>query len=82
MSVYDRVLPSAFTHAVILDRAHVPRLVDLLVSPDARHVNGSSFAVTVDEAPPNVKVWLSAASFQRVLSDPTFGPSLRRLSCD
>jgi len=83
MSGYDQVLPQVFTRCLIVDRVDVPRLAGLLVGPSERYANGSSFAVTVDETPPRVKVWLSRSSFERVLADDLFGSSPRgSQSCD
>jgi len=82
VSAYERLLPTLFPHSIIMDSVNVPRLAGLLASPDDRHLNGSSFAVTADTPPPNLRVWLTDASFRRVRSDPVFGIRLRRLTCD
>jgi hypothetical protein len=65
-SVYDRALPPAFPHCLLIERFYVPRIVELLTSGDHVYRNGSSFAVTADAPNDLVKLWLSDCSAERL----------------
>lgn len=87
MSAYDHWLPTAFPYCLVVSRFHVPRITELLASADHIHRNGSSFAVTVDADLDTAKLWLSAASLNRLRVDELWShhfvdETTWRLSCD
>jgi hypothetical protein len=59
---YRNALSQAFPYVVEADRDVVNASVGVLLSPDERTPDGSSFAVTVDASPGRANLHLSDAS--------------------
>lgn len=63
---YDSRLPALFPVCLVLSEVSMAEKLAVLLSPDARYPNGSSFAVTVDTDEGMRKLWLSSASAERL----------------
>lgn len=63
---YDSRLPALFPVCVVLSEGQLAEKLAVLLSPDARCTNGSSFAITVDTDQGMRKLWLSQASAERL----------------
>lgn len=61
-----RKLDALFPVAVELSEGLLAEKLAVLLSPDSRYPNGSSFAVTVDASQGMRHLWLSQASAERL----------------
>lgn len=63
---YRTVLPKAFLLSYKLPESEMAPTLALLLAPNSRFPNGSSFAVTVDTEEGSRCLWLSEASARRI----------------